>query len=50
MLSPAAPLGARERVAGLAAVALLLIGPAAVAAIPGVGSFLAHHCHGVSLF
>lgn len=50
MLSPAAPLKPRECLAGLAAVAFLLIGPAAVAAIPGVSSFLAHHCHGISLF
>lgn len=50
MLSPAAPLELRERVAGLAVVALLLIGPAAVAVIPGVSSFLAHHCHSISLF
>ncbi|WP_440107028.1 M56 family metallopeptidase [Streptosporangium sp. H16] len=50
MLSPAAPLRPRERLAGLAAVAFLLAGPAAVAAIPGVSSFLAHHCHGISLF
>ncbi|WP_326646235.1 M56 family metallopeptidase [Streptosporangium sp. NBC_01755] len=50
MLSPAAPLRLRERVAGLAAVAFLLVGPATVAVIPGARSFLAHHCHGISLF
>ncbi|GAA2904244.1 M56 family metallopeptidase [Streptosporangium fragile] len=50
MLSPAVPLGRRERLIGLAAVALLLAGPAAVAAIPGVSSFLAHHCHNISIF
>ncbi|MER5650591.1 M56 family metallopeptidase [Streptosporangium sp. NPDC002524] len=49
MLSPAAPLRPGERLAGLAAVALLLAGPAAVAAIPAVSSFLAHYRHGVSL-
>ncbi|WP_345006062.1 M56 family metallopeptidase [Streptosporangium album] len=50
MLNPAAPLGCRERVAGLSAVVLLLAGPAAVAAIPGLNSFLAHHCHNISIF
>ncbi|WP_433249572.1 hypothetical protein ACQPYK_02610 [Streptosporangium sp. CA-135522] len=50
MLSPAVPLGCRERIAGLAAVALLLAGPVVVAAIPGLGSFLAHRCHGISIF
>ncbi|MEV8637560.1 M56 family metallopeptidase [Streptosporangium sp. NPDC051023] len=50
MLSPAPPLGRGERLAGLAALGALLAGPAAVVAIPGVGSFLAHHCHTISLF
>ncbi|MBG0823287.1 M56 family metallopeptidase [Planomonospora sp. ID91781] len=50
MLNPAAPLGRKERLAGLAAVALLLAGPAVVAAIPGVASLLAHHCHTLSIF
>ncbi|GII91843.1 M56 family metallopeptidase [Sinosporangium siamense] len=45
MLNPEAPLGRRERLAGLLAVGLLLTGPAAVVLVPGVGSFLAHHCH-----
>ncbi len=45
MLNPAAPLSRRERLAGFAAVGLLLAGPAAVAAIPGLSVFLAHHCH-----
>lgn len=45
MLRPAAPLARRERMAGLAAVALLLAGPAAVAAVPGLSAFVAHHCH-----
>lgn len=45
MLSPEAPLGRGERVAGLLAVGLLLTGPAAVALVPGVGAFLSHHCH-----
>ncbi|MEV6148904.1 M56 family metallopeptidase [Nonomuraea sp. NPDC052129] len=48
MLNPEAPLRRRERLAGLAAVAVLLGGPAMVALVPGVSSFLAHHCH--SLF
>ncbi|ACZ83083.1 M56 family metallopeptidase [Streptosporangium roseum] len=50
MLNPAAPLGHRERIAGLSAVVLLLAGPAAVAATPGLRSFLAHHCHNISIF
>jgi hypothetical protein len=50
MLSPAAPLRRRERIAGFAAVTFLLVGPAAVAAIPGLSSFLAHHCHNISIF
>ncbi|MEV7007029.1 M56 family metallopeptidase [Streptosporangium sp. NPDC051022] len=50
MLSPAPPLGRGERLAGLAALGALLAGPAAVVAIPGVSSFLAHHCHTISIF
>ncbi|GIH95189.1 M56 family metallopeptidase [Planobispora siamensis] len=50
MLHPAAPLRRGERLAGLAAVALLLAGPVAVAAVPGVSSLLAHHCHTLSIF
>ncbi|MFC7641244.1 M56 family metallopeptidase [Streptosporangium lutulentum] len=50
MLSPAAPLRRRERLAGLAAVVFLLAGPVAVVAIPGLSSFLAHHCHNISIF
>ncbi|MFI7638866.1 M56 family metallopeptidase [Nonomuraea sp. NPDC049400] len=45
MLNPEAPLGRRERLTGLLAVALLLGGPAMVALVPGLSSFLAHHCH-----
>ncbi|TMR99845.1 M56 family metallopeptidase [Nonomuraea basaltis] len=45
MLNPQAPLGRRERLTGLAAVAVLLGGPAMVALVPGFSSFLAHHCH-----
>lgn len=45
MLNPEAPLRRRERLTGLAAVAVLLGGPATVALVPGVSSFLAHHCH-----
>ncbi|MCA2222495.1 M56 family metallopeptidase [Nonomuraea aurantiaca] len=48
MLNPEAPLRRRERLTGLAAVAVLLGGPAMVALVPSVSSFLAHHCH--SLF
>ncbi|MFI6316426.1 M56 family metallopeptidase [Nonomuraea sp. NPDC050556] len=48
MLNPEAPLSRRERLAGVFAVALMLAGPATVAAVPGVSVFLAHHCH--SLF
>jgi Zn-dependent protease with chaperone function len=50
MLDPAAPLTRRERLAGLAAVLVLLAGPAAVAAMPGVSVFLAHHCHQLGIF
>ncbi|MFE3448895.1 M56 family metallopeptidase [Nonomuraea sp. NPDC059194] len=49
MLRPAAPLARRERVAWLAAVALLPGGPAAVAAVPGLAAFVAHHCHSLTL-
>jgi len=45
MLHPEAPLGRRERLTGLLTVAVLLAGPAVVALVPGIGSFLAHHCH-----
>jgi Zn-dependent protease with chaperone function len=45
MLHPADPLSRRERMAGLISVAVMVAGPAAVAAIPGVSAFLAHHCH-----
>ncbi|MGW5162298.1 M56 family metallopeptidase [Nonomuraea wenchangensis] len=45
MLHPQEPLGRRERVAGLLAVASLLAGPAMLAMAPGVAAFLAHHCH-----
>ncbi|GAA3132809.1 M56 family metallopeptidase [Streptosporangium carneum] len=50
MLGPAHPLGRGERLAGLAALGALLAGPAAVVAVPGVSSFLAHHCHTISIF
>jgi Zn-dependent protease with chaperone function len=50
MLNPEAPLGRRERLAGLLAVAALLSGPAAVALVPGLSSFLAHHCHSLFTF
>ncbi|MGN9842639.1 M56 family metallopeptidase [Nonomuraea sp. H19] len=45
MLNPEAPLGRRERLTGRLAVAVLLGGPAMVALVPGLSSFLAHHCH-----
>ncbi|MET7328198.1 M56 family metallopeptidase [Nonomuraea sp. NPDC005650] len=45
MLSPACPLRRVERLAGVASVTLLLGGPAAVALVPGLASFVAHHCH-----
>jgi Zn-dependent protease with chaperone function len=50
MLNPEAPLRRRERLTGLAAVAVLLGGPALVALVPGVSSFLAHHCHSLFTF
>ncbi|MEO3860740.1 M56 family metallopeptidase [Acrocarpospora sp. B8E8] len=50
MLNPATPLGRRERLAGLAAIGALLLGPAIVAAFPGVTALLAHHCHHLSIF
>lgn len=49
MLHPAAPLGRREKLMGKAMVGVLAMGPAVVAAIPGVGSFVAHHCHTLAL-
>lgn len=45
LLNPATPLGRRQRLAGSFAVGLLLAGPATVALLPGLSSFLAHHCH-----
>ncbi|MEV4896638.1 M56 family metallopeptidase [Nonomuraea sp. NPDC055795] len=47
MLHPHEPLERRERLSGLLAVAGLLAGPAALVAVPGLTSFLAHHCHGL---
>ncbi|MFI6498998.1 M56 family metallopeptidase [Nonomuraea typhae] len=47
MLHPEAPLERRERLSGLLAVTGLLSGPAALVTVPGVTSFLAHHCHGL---
>ncbi|MFI9557594.1 M56 family metallopeptidase [Nonomuraea endophytica] len=49
MLNPAVPLHRREKLAGMAAVGALLAGPTALAAIPGLSSFVAHHCHALSL-
>ncbi|GAA2647908.1 M56 family metallopeptidase [Nonomuraea recticatena] len=49
MLGPAAPLARGERLAGLATVALLLGGPAVVAAAPAMSAFIAHHCHALTL-
>ncbi|MFG3441587.1 M56 family metallopeptidase [Nonomuraea sp. NPDC047897] len=45
MLNPGTPLARRQRLAGAFAVGLLLGGPAVVALLPGLDSFLAHHCH-----
>ncbi|WP_431922381.1 M56 family metallopeptidase [Nonomuraea jabiensis] len=45
MLHPQEPLERRERLAGLLVVTVLLAGPTTLAAAPGVGAFLAHHCH-----
>lgn len=45
MLNPASPLKRAERLVGVLAVAALLGGPAMVALVPGIASFLAHHCH-----
>ncbi|MGW4968312.1 hypothetical protein ACWEPL_64870, partial [Nonomuraea sp. NPDC004186] len=50
MLNPASPLRRVERLAGVASVALLLSGPAAVALVPGFASFVAHHCHSLLSF
>jgi Peptidase family M48 len=47
MLHPEAPLCRRKRLAGVLAVGLLLAGPVAVAAIPGVVVLVAHHCHSI---
>ncbi|WP_143590114.1 M56 family metallopeptidase [Thermoactinospora rubra] len=44
LLAPESPLSRHERWAGMAVVAALLAGPAAVAAWPGVSAFLAQHC------
>ncbi|MGW2155940.1 M56 family metallopeptidase [Nonomuraea sp. NPDC001699] len=48
LLGPEQPLRRRERLTGRLLVSALLGGPGVVALAPGVGSFLAHHCH--SLF
>ncbi|MFI6602545.1 M56 family metallopeptidase [Nonomuraea sp. NPDC050536] len=45
MLNPAAPLHRRERAVAVAATALFLAGPAAIAFAPGVAALVAHHCH-----
>ncbi|WP_101787689.1 M56 family metallopeptidase [Nonomuraea indica] len=45
MLNPEKPLARRQRLAGSFAIALLLAGPAVVALLPGLSSFLVHHCH-----
>ncbi|MEO3799769.1 M56 family metallopeptidase [Nonomuraea sp. B1E8] len=50
MLNPEAPLGRRERLTGLLTVAVLLGGPATIALVPGISSFLAHHCHSLLSF
>ncbi|WP_066366628.1 M56 family metallopeptidase [Herbidospora mongoliensis] len=43
MLSPEAPLGRAERLAGVFAVVLLIGGPAAMAVMPGISEMIAHH-------
>ncbi|MEV4014269.1 M56 family metallopeptidase [Nonomuraea angiospora] len=50
MLHPACPLKRLERLTGVLSVGLLLSGPAAVALVPGLSSFLAHHCHSFLAF
>ncbi|MFF4615106.1 M56 family metallopeptidase [Nonomuraea jabiensis] len=50
MLNPASPLKRVERLTGVASVALLLSGPAAVALVPGLAAFVAHHCHSLLTF
>jgi hypothetical protein len=50
MLNPASPLKRVERLTGVASVALLLSGPAAVALVPGLASLVAHHCHSLLTF
>ncbi|SDG34433.1 Signal transducer regulating beta-lactamase production, contains metallopeptidase domain [Sinosporangium album] len=47
MLAPERPLERGERLAGLITVGVLLAGPAAVALLPGVAAFLAHHCNAI---
>ncbi|WP_214106860.1 M56 family metallopeptidase [Acrocarpospora catenulata] len=50
MLDPKAPLNLRERLAGVITITALLSGPAAVALVPGISVFLAHHCHRLTMF
>lgn len=45
MLNPERPLRRAERLVGVLAVGALLGGPALVALVPGIASFLVHHCH-----
>ncbi|TMR95756.1 M56 family metallopeptidase [Nonomuraea basaltis] len=49
MLHPAIPLCRREKFTGMAAVGVLLAGPAAVALFPGLSALVAHHCHNLFL-
>ncbi|AQZ63108.1 Peptidase M48, Ste24p precursor [[Actinomadura] parvosata subsp. kistnae] len=49
MLHPATPLRRREKLTGMAAVGMLLVGPAAVALLPGLSALVAHHCHNLFL-
>ncbi|GLW11585.1 hypothetical protein Misp01_67130 [Microtetraspora sp. NBRC 13810] len=44
LLDPVEPLRQRERLVGILTIGVLLAGPAAVAAMPGVRAFLAHYC------
>ncbi|WP_327089978.1 M56 family metallopeptidase [Nonomuraea sp. NBC_01738] len=45
MLAPHEPLERRERLTALLAVSALLAGPSALVAVPGLATFLTHHCH-----
>ncbi|MBO3749654.1 M56 family metallopeptidase [Streptosporangiaceae bacterium NEAU-GS5] len=50
MLNPATPLRLREKLIGVAAVAVLLTGPAIIAASPGLMGAVMHHCYTLAFF